>query len=523
MIGARIMVVEDERIVALHLREQLLRLGYDVAAPVSSGEMALRQVEVLKPQLILMDIHIDGAIDGIETAARIPVGAHIPIIYLTAYSEQATLDRARMTKPYGYLVKPFSERELHATIQMALERSRAEQVERNNDATLRQIQKMEAIGQLAGGVAHDFNNLLGVIIGNLDCAVEHGLSDSELVNMIEEALGAALRGASLTRHLLAYSRQQALEPRVLQIDQIVTQLTGLLRRALGETIRIRTILPADLWHTRLDPNQLENALLNLAVNARDAMPEGGTLTIEAENFMVDDDTADSMIPVPPGPYVLVAVSDTGMGMAKDVVDRAFEPFFTTKPEGAGTGLGLSMVYGFVRQSNGHVKIYSELGHGTSIKLFFPAIDITAPVPALAAGFDAAVMPLARPDEVIFVVEDDAALRKLVTGQLRRLGYSVIAAEDALMGRPLLADAARVDLLLTDVVLPDGVSGAAFAEEGCKSRPDLKVLFMSGYPRDALAKNGILAEGTHLLMKPFRKADLARKLRQMLDQGTTEAG
>ncbi|MEA2754545.1 MAG: hypothetical protein QOJ54_834 [Aliidongia sp.] len=517
MTGARIMVVEDERIVALHLRQQLMKLGYDVPAPVSSGEQALRQVEALKPQLILMDIHIDGAIDGIETAARIPADSHIPVIYLTAYSEQATLDRARTTKPYGYLVKPFSERELHATIQMALERSRAEQVQRNNDATLRQAQKMEAIGQLAGGVAHDFNNLLGVIIGNLDCVVEQGLTDVSLIDMIEDALGAALRGASLTRHLLAYSRRQALDPRVLNIDHIVTQLTGLLRRTLGETIRIRTILPADLWKARLDPNQLENALLNLAVNARDAMPEGGTLTIEAENVMLDGDAADSVVPVRPGPYVLVAVSDTGTGMPKDVADRAFEPFFTTKPEGAGTGLGLSMVHGFVRQSNGEVKIYSEPGHGTSIKLYFPSVDIAAPVPAVE--FDATAMPLARPGEVIFVIEDDAALRKLITGQLGTLGYDVLAAEDAIAGRRLLVADARVDLLLTDVVLPNGVSGPVFADEARQSRPDLKILFMSGYTRNAIAQNGVLADGIHLLMKPFRKTDLARKLRQLLGNGT----
>jgi signal transduction histidine kinase len=522
MTGPRIMVVEDERIVALHLRQQLIKLGYEVPAPISSGEAALKQVETLKPNLILMDIHIDGGLDGIETAALIPASAQIPVIYLTAYSEQATLDRARTTKPYGYLVKPFSERELHATIQMALERNHAERVQRQSDETQRQVQKMEAIGQLAGGVAHDFNNLLGVIIGNLDSVVEHGHVDPELVSMVEDALGAALRGASLTRHLLAYSRQQPLAPRVLFLGHVVTRLTGLLRRTLGETIQIRTILPADLWKTCLDPNQLENALLNLAVNARDAMPEGGVLTIEAANVLLDGDLLDTTAAIQPGPYVLLAVSDTGTGMSKDVVQRAFEPFFTTKPEGAGTGLGLSMVYGFVRQSDGHVRIYSEPGHGTSIKLYFPAAEVAVAHPLDVE--DSGAIPTARTGEVICLIEDDAALRKLITGQLDTLGYEVVAAEDGVTGRPLLAAAVRVDLLLTDVVLPNGVSGPAFAEEARKSRPDLKVLFMSGYTRNAITENGIVTAGTHLLLKPFRKADLARKLRQMLDGvAASEAG
>jgi signal transduction histidine kinase len=511
MNGARIMVVEDERIVAMHLRQQLLKLGYDVPAPVASGEMALRQVEEVRPDVVLMDIHIEGALDGIETAAAMAEKHQQPVIYLTAYSEPATLDRARATKPYGYLIKPFSERELHATIQMALERCRAEKAQRDGEAALRQAQKMEAIGQLAGGVAHDFNNLLGVIIGNLDRVTERDQSDPEILEMVRDALGAALRGASLTRQLLAYSRRQTLDPHVLKLDRAVTDLTTLLRRTLGEPIQIETILPEDLQAVRIDVNQFENALLNLAVNARDAMPQGGTLTIEARNVELTEADIDG--DASPGPYVRVAVTDTGTGMTDEVAERAFEPFFTTKPAGAGTGLGLSMVYGFVRQSRGLVKIFSEVGRGTRVELFFPAVATAGE--ELQKVHDALGTPVARPGETVLVVEDDAALRKLISRLLAALGYGVIEAEDAPTALNLLDQTERIDLLLTDVVLPKGMSGPALAREARSRRPGLKSLYMSGYTRNALDGDAA-GEGAPLLMKPFRKADLASRLRQLLD-------
>jgi signal transduction histidine kinase len=513
MNGARIMVVEDERIVAMHLRQQLIKLGYDVPAPLASGDVALQQVEQMQPDLILMDIHIDGQVDGIETAARLPRKYHIPVIYLTAYSEPATLERARATKPYGYLIKPFSERELHATIQMALERTRAEQMERHSEATLRQAQKMEAVGQLAGGVAHDFNNLLGVIIGNLDGLSEYGLADAEPAMMVKDALGAALRGASLTRHLLAFSRRQTLEPRVLRLDLVIGELVGLLTRTLGESIQIRTRLPADLWLARIDPNQLENAVINLAVNARDAMPEGGILTIEAENVVLDDDPDAAAVPT--GRQVMISVTDTGTGMPKEVSDRVFEPFFTTKPEGTGTGLGLSMVFGFVQQSGGHIKIESAPGSGTAVRLYFPAAVSDAP--DAFETHDAEPLPRAGSGEVILVVEDDPALRKITALQLAGLGYTAIAAEDGVEAYRKLQEEPRIDLLLTDIVLPKGMSGPTLAGECRKHRPGLKILYMSGYTKSNLTHAGTLAEGAHLLTKPFRKTDLAKKLRLLLDQ------
>jgi signal transduction histidine kinase len=374
MMPARVMVVEDERIVALHLQQQLVKLGYGVPGVAASGEQALEQIEASRPDLVLMDIHIDGGIDGIETVARIPADYHIPVIYLTAYSEEATLERARATRPYGYLIKPFSERELHATIQMALERCSSEKALRKTEAALRQAQKVEAIGKLAGGVAHDFNNLLGVIIGNLEFIADRTRVDADVHEMVQDALDAALRSANLTQTLLAYSRRQPLVPRVLSIEGLVSNLTELLRRTVGATIEIRTQIPAHLWRVRVDSHQFDTALLNLTVNARDAMPRGGLLTIEADNVVLDQSYADRHLEVAAGRYVLIAVTDTGTGMPTEVTDKVLDPFFTTKPAGKGTGLGLSMVYGFVKQSHGHLEISSEAGRGTTIKLYFPVAE-----------------------------------------------------------------------------------------------------------------------------------------------------
>jgi signal transduction histidine kinase len=516
MPNARILVVEDERIVALHLQVMLQGLGYEVVANVANGEQALQTIEEMLPDLVLMDVHLEGEIDGIATAARIPSSYHIPVVYLTAYSEEATLERARATKPYGYLLKPFSERELHATIQMVLERSAAEKALRASEERLRQSQKMEVVGQLAGGVAHDFNNLLAIIYGNLDI-LEEALADRpDLRLIVQNTMNAAARGASLTHQLLAYSRLQPLDPHVLDAGKLIIDMTKLLHRTLGETIEIQTQVADDLWKTLIDPNQLENALLNLSVNARDAMPHGGKLMIEAQNAVLDAAYAEEHLEVLPGRYVMLAVTDTGMGMSKEVVQRALEPFFTTKPTGQGTGLGLSMVYGFVKQSRGHIKIYSEEGQGTSVKLYLPATATNEEDGRVT--IDRSELPAARPGEVVLVVEDDAMVLRLAVELLTRLGYQALEARDGPEAIAILDRVDRLDLLFTDVVLPKGMNGTALAHEAQRRRPELKVLYMSGYTANAIIHHGVLDKGVHLLPKPFRKVELARKVRQVLDGG-----
>ncbi len=328
---------------------------------------------------------------------------------------------------------------------------------KHKDALLRQAQKMEAIGQLTGGVAHDFNNLLAVILGNLEMIADQLPEDSPLHERIEEAISSVNRGASLTQRLVAYARQQPLEPKVLQIDHLVWEMTELLRRSLGETIQIQTLLPRGLWKTRIDPNQMENALLNLAVNARDAMPDGGRLTIEAQNATLDSDYTRDYDDLGPGEYVMLAVSDTGSGMTAQVVERALEPFFTTKPVGKGGGLGLSMVYGFVKQSGGHLKIYSEPGCGTTVKLYLPragAAANTSGVDQSESGGQAV--------ETILLVEDDANIRKLVAAMLNSLSYKVVDAEDGPSALTALAAGGKPDMLLTDMVLPRGMNGSDLA-------------------------------------------------------------
>jgi len=377
---------------------------------------------------------------------------------------------------------------------------------------LRQAQKMEAIGQLTGGIAHDFNNLLAIMQGNIELLQERVIGDPKMTEMTQYALRAAERGASLTKRLLAYSRQQPLAPKAVDVTLLVSGMTDLLRRALGETIEVKTHMASGLWPTRIDPHELEHALLNLAVNARDAMPNGGTLSIEAENTHLDAAYVGLNIEVKPGAYVMIAVTDTGTGMSKNVIDHAFEPFFTTKPIGQGSGLGLSMVFGFVKQSGGHIKVYSETGHGTTVRLYLPrssgAGEAEAVIQARADTTD-------HTHETILVVEDDPDVRKLVLGIVESLGYRTVAAVDGPEALETLARIGRVDLLFTDVVLPRGMTGAALAKAALKRQPDLRVLYMSGYTRNAILHNGVLDEGVQLITKPFRKADLALKLREVL--------
>ncbi len=382
-----------------------------------------------------------------------------------------------------------------------------------SEAQLRQLQKMEAIGQLTGGIAHDFNNMLAIVIGSLD-VMKRRLADGrgDVERHVDHAMDGARRAAVLTHRLLAFARRQPLAPAVVDANALVAGMEELLRRTLGATVALECVLAGGLWRCRVDRGQLENALLNLAVNARDAMPGGGQLTIETQNAWLDDAYA-AAADVAPGQYVLVAVGDTGTGMPPEVIARAFDPFFTTKSEGRGTGLGLSQVHGFVKQSGGHIRIYSELDQGTVVKLYLPRHRGEGPAPAPEA-LPAEAVPGGR--ELVLLVEDDAAVRHVHAGMLRELGYAVQEAADGAAALELLAELDGVALLLTDVVMP-GMNGRALAEQARAMRPGLRVLYTTGYTPNAIVHNGVVDAGVDLLTKPFSFDQLARKLRLVLDR------
>lgn len=387
--------------------------------------------------------------------------------------------------------------------------------QRAAEERLRQAQKMEAIGQLTGGVAHDFNNLLTVIGGNLE-TLQHRLSargEESLVRMAGTAARAAARAAVLTHQLLAFSRRQPLQPKTISINTLISGLSEMLRRTLPENVAIETVLAGGVWTIYADANQLENSLLNLAINARDAMPDGGKLTIEAANVYLDEDYA-ATAELQPGQYVGIFVSDSGVGMSKDVAAKAFDPFFTTKDVGQGTGLGLSQVYGFVKQSGGHVRIYSELGAGTTVKLYLPrhhTADSAAETATPAA-------PLPRSaGETILVVEDQTDVRSFSVEMLRDLGYRVLEAPDGATALRMIAAHREIALLFTDVGLPGGMNGRQLADEALLRRPGLKVLFTTGYARNAIVHHGHLDPSVRLLPKPFTTGALATKVRNVLDE------
>ena len=389
-----------------------------------------------------------------------------------------------------------------------------EQVERTKlEAQLHQAQKMEAIGNLTGGMAHDFNNMLGVIIGNIDLLRDLKGEDSDIDELTREALDAAFRGADLTRRLLAFARQQPLRPQHVDVNELVSGITRLLRRTIGEDVEISLDLAPELWPVVVDPAQLEASLTNLATNARDAMADGGRLMIVTGNRTLDADYAAQHAEVVPGGYVMLEVSDTGSGMTPEVMHRIFEPFFTTKSRDKGTGLGLSMVFGFIKQSGGHIGVYSEPGIGTTFRLFLPRM--TEDVPAVE---ESGATPLLHGrGESVLVVEDNAALRRVVTRQLGELGYRVLAAENAAAGLELL-DRQSIDLLLTDIVMPGGINGRELARRARQRWPGIKIVFTSGFSEARLNGDaGPLAACTPLLSKPYRKEDLASAAREALDR------
>jgi PAS domain S-box-containing protein len=385
---------------------------------------------------------------------------------------------------------------------------------RETERQLQQSQKLDAIGKLTGGVAHDFNNMLTVISGNTETLVASLKEQPELQRTARLIDDAAERCAELIQHLLAFARKQPLQPHDVEINAAIADLAKLLRPTLGEQIQIETVLEQGPMIAHIDPSRLANAVLNMAINARDAMPHGGKLLLETHRVLLDEAYAQANVDVRPGPYVMLAVSDTGTGMAQSVREKAFEPFFTTKEVGKGSGLGLSMVYGFVKQSGGHIKIYSEEGHGTTIKLYLP------PGEGTGAATTNATAQAEGGAETIFIVEDDALVRNFVTAQLQSLGYQTVAAADSKAALELIEAGQAFDLLFTDVVIPGGMSGRELAEEIAKRRPGVKVLYTSGYTDNAIVHHGKLDDGVMLLTKPYRRNQLAEMIRKALGGGAT---
>ncbi|WP_061930716.1 PAS domain S-box protein [Aureimonas sp. AU22] len=457
--------------------------------------------------LVVVPLLRDGALRSIlylhEPEPRRWTEAEVQLCEDVALRTREALDRARAE---AALI------ELNATLEERV-RERTAELERTSDV-LRQAQKMEAVGQLTGGIAHDFNNMLSVIIGSLDL-LGRRLPEGEarLRRYADNAMEGARRAATLTHRLLAFSRQQPLNPQAVDLNKLVSGMSELMRRTLSGNIRLETVLGGGLWSCSVDANQLENVLVNLAVNARDAMPDGGRLTIETQNAHLDDRYVAADVGIVAGQYVLVAVTDTGTGMPPEVMAKAFDPFFTTKEIGKGTGLGLSQVYGFVKQSDGHVKIYSEPGRGTSVKIYLPRLVAEHDTPDRPE----AVLPeLTDPSaELILVVEDDESVRRVTLEAVQELGYRTVEADGAAEALRLLGQRPDIDLLFTDVVMPD-IDGRQLAEEARRQRPDLRVVFTTGYTRNAIVHHGVLDPGVRLLTKPFSLEDLAAKLRDALD-------
>ena len=517
------------------LPNSLRGAGYEVV-PARSGEEALDLLAVQPVDCILLDLLMPG-IGGEETCRRIkaaPTMRDTPIIMLTAVEDREVMIRGLGAGADDYIAKSGEFDVLRARVLAQMRRRQFEDENRHIreellrteleaaearaavEDQLRRTQKMEALGQLTGGIAHDFNNLLGVIVANGDLLLDLVKDNPPQTELTNEILSSAVHGAELTHRLLAFARQQSLSSQIIELNKQLPRIITILQRTLGEQIGIRSVLGNELWLTNVDPSQIEDALLNLAINARDAMPDGGTLTIETANMRLDEDYATLYPDVTPGDYIMLAMTDTGTGMPPEIIERAMEPFFTTKEVGKGTGLGLSMVYGFAKQSGGHLNIYSELGIGTTIRLYLPrARNDTAPAPPIVQSRRA----LPTGGESILLVDDNAALRRATLRRLTGLGYRVEEAED---GRAALAHfeaGQHFDILFTDIGLPGGMNGCELAEEARRRQPGLSVLFTTGYGDHGGQVGTDCIPIHHLLRKPYRGDELAAALRAALTRET----
>jgi two-component system cell cycle sensor histidine kinase/response regulator CckA len=509
----RLLIVEDSEFDAALLILELKKGDFDVThlRVQTEGEMltALREQSW---DLIISDYSMPRFSAHAALAVAKEQTPDIPFIVVSGtVSEEVAVEVMRAG------AQDFMSKSKLARLMPAIKRSMREAAghvaHRTIERQLRQAQKMEAVGQLTGGIAHDFNNLLSVIVGNIEILLDHLEDNPEGKVLANDALNGALHGAELTRRLLAFSRQQPLSTQIVNINGVILNILTMLRRSLGERVQIVTKLEDDLWRVNIDPSQLEDAIVNLAINARDAMPDGGTMTVSTENISAATDGTTLPNGAKSGNYIRLSLKDTGTGMSADVVERAIEPFFTTKEQGKGTGLGLSMVYGFAQQSGGLLAIDSQLGSGTSINIFFPSAQADV---QRTPTEQPARETLPRGGETVLLVEDNVALRRMVKGQLLGLGYHVIEAETGAAALAALTTDQKVDLLFTDIGLPGGMTGFQLVESARIQQPGLKVLYTTGYAKPDSHHDSAQSDIQYVLRKPYRRQELAEKVRAALD-------
>lgn len=507
-----VLVADDDQGTRLLTRAALEPHGFEVVeAPDGAAALAQGQAEL--PDLVLLDVLMPG-MDGYETCAalrRLPEGEHLPIVMMTGLEDPDSIIRAFQAGATDFLTKPINWHLLKFRVQYLLMASQALRQKRHLEEQLHQSQKMEALGRMAGGVAHDFNNLLTVITGSVDLLLTRLPLHDPMRLELEEIRQAAEQGASLTRQLLAFSRRQVLRPQVLDLRDLVSRMKKLLSRIIGEDLEVVMVLPPEPAKVLADPGQLEQVLMNLAANARDAMPQGGRLTLTVERLILEESFCRWHPGAHPGPYVMLAVSDTGVGMDEDTLARAFEPFFTTKEPGLGSGLGLAMVHGVVQQSGGFLRVTSKPQQGTTFEIYLPEASGETVQPEISGPADTPLMG----EETILLVEDDPLVRQVAGRILRIQGYTVLEAGS---GREALDLGKRhpqtIDLLLTDIVMPD-LDGRELAEQWQKIHPESRILFTSGYAESSLDSQGSFLPGEHFIPKPYRLYTLAQKVREVL--------
>ena len=504
----RVLMVEDEKDDATLLLLELRRGGFDPVHARVEDATALREALRNDSWDIVICDHVMPRFDSFMALEIVrEERLDLPFIVVSGTVGEDIAVEVMKSGANDYLLKDSLIR-LVPAIERELVEAESRRQRRRVEDQLRQARKMETVGQLTGGLAHDFNNLLAIILGNAEFLEDRLGHDDEALRPI---IKAAERGAELTKRLLAFSRQQPLVPQAIDLGKLVSGMSNMIARTLGETIEIEIADASNVWRALADPGQVENALLNLALNARDAMPRGGKLTVEYANVHLDETYVAQNPEAKIGDYVVLAVSDKGSGMTAEVRDHAFEPFFTTKAVGQGSGLGLSMVHGFAQQSAGHVNIYSEEGKGTTVKLYLPRAKGAAQSHGPSQDKE---IPQGK-GEMVLVIEDDRDVRALTVQMLNGLGYKVIDVANAASAHAVLAEGKSVDLVLSDVVLPGGVSGPEFAEQAWVTYPGLKIIFMSGYPAEAARRNGFFGAGQVLLNKPFLKRQLAEALRNAI--------